>query len=438
MKRKLSLILALIFCMTMVFGLTACTPKPTEETPDEPTDQGDDVVVDPDGDLEEIELTMASWRADDVAQVTALLAQYKELVPNVNITFLPINPPDYNSTLRLQLDSGTGPDLYYSRSYAPGEELFNAGFSADCSDIAGLMENFTAESLAPWQTADGTMFAVPFAAVSHGVYYNKDIFAANELEVPTTWEEFIAVCEALKAADITPLANGVADEWDILECFFLGMLPSFVGTGDVRAEYETGEKLLNDEAFVNTYAAMAEAAPYLPEGFEAVTYNDSQALFNTQSAAMFVDGSWTISVYDGVDFDWGVFAVPGPTEEDTAVCFHPDMAITMNTATAHPDEAKAFLAWLCTQDGASIASAALPTGFFPMINFPITLSDEHANEFLALNEGRSVDARFVWPVMLDLYTPMNEAVIGVLTGSMTPQAAADLVENARVALADAE
>ena len=70
-----------------------------------------------------VNLTMGSWRTDDVAQMNNLLNVYKEKTTNVNIAFQPTNPPDYNATLRLQLDSGTGPDLMYARSYAAGQEL---------------------------------------------------------------------------------------------------------------------------------------------------------------------------------------------------------------------------------------------------------------------------------------------------------------------------
>lgn len=375
-----------------------------------------------------VELTLSSWRPDDTAAMNKLLDEYKKVAPNVTIKYQPINPPDYNATLRLQLDSGTGPDLTYARSYATGQELFAAGHFFDCTSIPGLMDNFTPTNLEPWQMPDsGKMFAVPFAAVSHGVYYNKDIFKANGLSVPNTWDEFMNVCQTLSDKGITPLANGVADEWDILECVFLSMLPDYIGGADQRALYEKGEKKINDENFVKAYTDIASLAKYMPKGFEAVTYNDSQAMFNTQQAAMFLDGSWTISVYDGVTFDWGVFAVPAHKAEDTIVVFHPDMAIAMNAKTAHPEEAKAFLAWLCTQEGVTTASKSLPIGFFPMINFPITLDDPHANEFLALNEGRKTDARFIWPNMIDLYAPMNQAIISTLKGDLTPQAAADSI-----------
>ncbi|MBQ9495582.1 MAG: extracellular solute-binding protein [Treponema sp.] len=377
---------------------------------------------------EKIVLTMGSWRADDVEQMNNLLAEYKKVAPNVEIQFMPTNPSDYNATLRLQLDSGTGPDLMYARSYATGQELFEAGFFADCTDIPGLLENFTESNRAPWLSKDGKMFAVPFAAVSHAVYYNKDIFAKESITIPQTWEDFLAMCASLKSKGYTPLANGVAEEWDILECFFLGgIIPGFVGGASERVKYESGEAQLNDAQFVAAYQAMSDVAQYCPNGFQSVTYNDSQVLFNTQQAVMFMDGSWTAGVYKDASFEWGVFALPAPSGRNTGICFHPDMALTMNTKTAHPDEARAFLAWLCTKEGATVASQNLPVGYYPMISFDITLEDAHANEFLALNAGKETDARFVWPALMDLYAPMNQAVIRVMTGSMTPQQAADSV-----------
>ncbi len=374
-----------------------------------------------------VTLTMGSWRADDVEQMNRVLAEYKKVAPDVTIRFQPTNPPDYNATLRLQLDSGTGPDLMYARSYAAGEDLFNAGYFADVTDVPGVMQNFSASNRAPWQTAGGRMFAVPFAAVSHAVYYNKDIFKAEGLSIPQTWEDFLSVCKTLKNRGYTPLANGLADEWDILETFFLGLLPNYIGGAEQRVKYETGELKLNDANFVAAYQAMADVAPYCPKGFESVTYNDSQILFNSQKAVMFVDGSWTTEVYKDATFNWGVFAIPAPKGKKTAICFHPDMAITMNTKTAHSEEARAFLAWLASKEGATVASKNLPVGFFPMIDFPITLEHEQANEFLALNAGKETDARFVWPALMDLYAPMNQAVIRVMKGQISAREAANSV-----------
>ncbi|MDR0502992.1 MAG: extracellular solute-binding protein [Treponema sp.] len=385
-------------------------------------------------DSEKVVLTLGSWRADDTVQMNNLLAEYKKVKPNVEIQFRPTNPPEYNATLRLQLEGGTAPDLMYARSYATGQELFTAGYFGDCSDIPGVKQNFTASNAAPWQMPDGKYFAVPFAAVSHAVYYNKTIFQKEGLSIPQTWEDFLTLCGTLVSKGYTPLANGVADEWDILEVFFLGLLPNNIGGAGERVKYESGEKKLNDAAFIAAFQAMADSAKFLPRGYESVTYNDSQALFNTQQAVMFMDGSWTAGVYSGVSFDWGVFAMPAPGGKSAVICFHPDMAITWNAKTKYPQEARDFLAWLAAREGATTASAALPLGFFPMINFPIQLTNAQANEFLSLNSGKETDARFVWPKFMDLYAPMNQAVIQVIKGEITPRQAAESMETAAARL----
>ncbi|MDR0487021.1 MAG: extracellular solute-binding protein [Treponema sp.] len=408
MKKTFSWMIVPVIIAGVVMGFTGCTKK----------DAGPGKVV----------LTMGSWRADDVAQINNLLAEYKKTKPDVEIQFRPTNPPEYNATLRMQLESGTGPDLMYARSYATGQELFSAGYFGDCSDIPGVKQNFMASNATPWQMPDGRNFAVPFAAVSHAVYYNKTIFQKEGLSVPQTWEDFLALCGTLVSKGYTPLANGTADEWDILEVYFLGMLPNYIGGGAKRQQYETGAKKLNDDSFVAAFQAMADSAKYLPRGYESVTYNDSQALFNTQQAVMFMDGSWTAGVYSGAPFEWGVFAMPAIRGLNTAVTFHPDMAITWNARTKYPQECKDFLAWIASREGSTTAAAALPLGFFPMISFPINLADVHANEFLGLNSGKETDARFVWPKFMELYVPMNQAVIQVIKGAKTPRQAADEME----------
>ncbi|MCA1949152.1 MAG: extracellular solute-binding protein [Treponema sp.] len=381
------------------------------------------------GAKEKVKLVMGSWRADDVEQMKGLLTEYTKTHPNVIIEFKPTNPPDYNATLRLQLTSGTGPDLMYARSYATGVQLFNDGFFADVSNIPGLKENFTEGARSPWMTADGKSFAVPFVAVSHGVYYNKDIFAKLGLKVPETWEDFLSVCAKIKAAGITPVANSLGDEWDIAEVVFMSIAPNFIGGREGRLAYESGKRPWNDANMVAAFQAMKDLVPYLPAGFEALTYNDSNALFATGKAAMYFDGSWSLGTFKDVPFQWGVFAPPPPKGKAPQLCFHADAGIAINTKTKYPKEAAEFLAWIASKEGAAIAAKYLPTGFYPMINAQISIADPHANEMLALNKGRGLDVRLAWPRLMEGepsgYNLIMYGSIQVMKGIKTPQQAAD-------------
>ena len=372
----------------------------------------------------EVTLTMGSWRPDDYAQMNELLAAYKEIAPDVTISFEPTINVDYNATLRLQLDNGTGPDLFTTRSFANGLDLYKSGFLADLTDVPGIKENFIDNNRAPWSD-EGVTYSLPFAAVSHGVYYNIDIFNANNLAVPATWEDFMAVCQALKDAGIIPIGNGVADEWDILECVFCSMISNYIGGAEERIKFETGERKMTDPAFVEALTDLQGLAQYLPADFSAVAYNDGSNLFGLGQCAMYIDGSWSAGVYDDVDFEWSVFPVPAREGRETIIPFHPDMGIAVNAASPNAEAAKAFVAWLATPEGAQVAADKLPKGFFPMIDASINISEEHCQAFLVMNEGRQTDCRFVFAKLTQLYTPMNQEIIKVLKGEQTPEGAAE-------------
>ncbi|MEL3905973.1 MAG: extracellular solute-binding protein [Treponema sp.] len=377
---------------------------------------------------EKVVLTMGSWRADDVDAWTQLLAEY-EKTSGVLIQFKPVNPPDYNASLRLQLDNGTGPDLMFARSYATGAELFDKGFFADVTDLPGLQSNFSESSKDAWRGANGRSFAVPVAAVAQSIFYNKDIFEKEGIAVPATWEELLTACQKLQAAGYIPFANGLADEWDINECFMMGLIPNFIGGEKGRLAYEKGDRPFNDEAMVAAFAAMRDVAPYCPQGFEALTYNDSNALFATGKAAMYADGSWTLDSFKDIPFNWGNIAFPPPAGMNPEICFHVDMGIAMNANGKHQAEARAFLEWLCKPEGVAVVAKYLPNGFYPMFKGNIPIENAHSAELYALLQGKGQDVRFVWPKLMNGnpsgYNLLNEGVIAVMKGQKTPKEAAD-------------
>jgi raffinose/stachyose/melibiose transport system substrate-binding protein len=359
--------------------------------------------------------------------------------PNITINFDPTNPPDYNATLRTQLETGTAPDLFFVRSFATGQDLFEQGFVASLKDLPGLTDNFSAGSLAPWASASGEPFAVPIAAVSHGIYYNQDLFAANDIAVPTTWEELMAAAEKLQAAGVTPFANGTKDEWDINEVVLMSIIPSEIGGLDGRNAYLNGDSCFNDAAIVDSFQKVQDLTPYLPNGFTATGYADSTQLFIQGQAAMLFDGSWQISSIEkeAPEFKWSVFAVPPPAGKDEYVSFHVDAAIGMNPASENQEAAKTFLQWLKTTDFNDAFANNVP-GFFPMGKAETSINDPVAATFLSFNsEAAGTDIRFPWEKLMDAptgqesaYTVMNAGAIAVLKGEKTPQQAADDLQTA--------
>ena len=50
-------------------------------------------------------------------------------------------------------------------------------------------------------TCPGRTSALPYSVMAASVIYNKQIFAEHHIAVPTTWDELIAACDELKAAE---------------------------------------------------------------------------------------------------------------------------------------------------------------------------------------------------------------------------------------------
>lgn len=381
---------------------------------------------------ETVTLTLGSWRVDDVEQVNKLLDAFHQSHPNIHIRFNPTNPPDYNAVLRTQLTGGTGPDLMYVRSFKVGQDLFTEGYLEPLTGMQELEENYSEGSRDAWSLND-VPFAVPFMAVSHGVYYNVELFAKHNLQIPETWEELLVAAETLQTAGIIPFANGSKDEWDMNEIVFMNLLPNFIGGREARQEYETGEVPFSDEKMVAAFQALKDLAPYLPQGQEGVSYYDAQQLFLLGRAAMFFGGSWDVAFFvsSDPDFEWSVFATPAPVGRRTIVTFHPDAGIGLNSASKFKEAGYTFLTWLTTVEAAQILADEIP-GFYPLNKNSIQIKNKYANDFYALSEGKDVDARFVWPELQsgepDGYLLTQTAALAVVKGSMTPKEAADYLQ----------
>jgi raffinose/stachyose/melibiose transport system substrate-binding protein len=385
-----------------------------------------------------VTLTLGSWRVDDVEPIGRLLKAFTKRHPDIVIKFNPTNPPDYNAVLRTQLTGGTGPDLMYLRSFKTSADLYQDGFLAPLTGLTGLKANYSEGNLSPWTNDKGVTYGLPFAAVSHGIYYNVDLFKKYKLRVPQNWPELIAAAKTLKAAGVTPFANGSKDQWDMNEIVVMNLLPGFIGGRAARLEYETGKVPFNDSKMVAVFQAIKDIAPYLPPGQEGVSYYDSQQLFLLGKAAMFFGGSWDVGMFEkaGPGFAWSVFATPAPAGRKTIVCFHPDCGIGINKASRHQKEARVFLQWLMTKEAAQIVADEL-TGFFALTKTGANLKikSRHATDFLAISRGKETDLRFVWPLLMDPpsgktsgYNLTQDAALAVAKGAMTPRQAADSLQ----------
>ena len=125
-------------------------------------------------------------------------------------------------------------------------------------------------------------------------------------------EEFYAVLDAIQAAGYTPLDMGTNDQWEAATMGYQNIGPNYWKGEDGRLGSISGDAKFTDPEHVAVFEQLAQWAPYLPSGFQAQTYPDSQNLFTLGQAAIYPTGSWEISLFnDQADFAMGAFPAPG-------------------------------------------------------------------------------------------------------------------------------
>lgn len=385
---------------------------------------------------DEVTLTIESWRNDDLAiWEDVLIPAFNAHYPEINVEFTPAAPTEYNAALNAKLEGGTAGDLITCRPFDLSLDLFNEGHLVSLNDLPG-MEHFGAVARSAWVTDDGSdVFCVPMASVIHGFIYNQQIFDELGLEEPATESEFLALLETIKEdGTYQPLAMGTVDQWEAATMGYQNIGPNYWKGEEGRQGLIDGTIGYNEDGFLEAFQALARWRPYLPEGYQAVTYPDSQNLFALGMAAIFPAGSWEIGVFRNMDlgFEMGAFKPPVPDgAEECYISDHVDIAMGLNAASPNKDAAMKFLEWMTTEEFAQLYSNQLP-GFFTLSDHQIQLDDPLAQEFLNWRQECNSTIRSAYQI-LSRGEPNNENDLWnysaqVLNGDVTPEEAADAVQ----------
>ena len=428
--------LALMLGMALVIAACGEGDDPLDDAPDEngtedtEPDEGDNGDAS-DGDT--VNLVMESWRNDDLAVwEDDILPVFHEQHPDINVTFQPSAPDEYNAALESRLGGGSAGDLITCRPYDVSVDLYEDGHYESLNDLDGI-ENFDEVATSAWIDDSGEdIFCVPMASAMHGFFYNVDIFDELGLEAPETEAEFYDVLDEI-AEDGTydPLAMGTSDQWEAATMGLQNVGPTYWEGEEGRQRMIDGEEGWDDEPYVNAFQALADWAEYLPAGYESITYSDAQNLFTLGQGAVYPTGSWEIALFEEqADFEIGAFPPPLPEGHDTLwVSDTPDIGLGINPATDHPDEAWTFMEWVASEEFAELYANALP-GFLPMID--VEVENELAQEFLSWRELGDTTIRNSYQLLSrgepNLENDLWDASAQVINGTETPEEAGARVQ----------
>ena len=380
--------------------------------------------------LAQVTLTFWSWRVEDTLAYQQLIAQFEAENPGIKVEYQAFEASTYATVQTTALAAGEGPDIIHVRAYGAFEAIAAPGYLLTLDDKVPALADFPPLALNGNRLRrDGHIYAVPFASQTIALFYNADIFEELGLELPETWDEFLATAQQIQAAGYIPLANGTATAW-YDEVLMGAFAPNFYGAGFFD-EVVAGETTFEDPRFVGALEKLLELRPYLAPQHQGVDYPTAQNLFVNEFAAMFAGGSFEIANFRRLnpELNFGVMAPPVPTAgQPPLVSWWLDGGYAVNADTRHPDEAVKFANFLASREFGQVFTDLL-ANISPIPG--VVASDPLLAKVAELNQNSTpyimlVGFRYQEPSGSVL---MQERLPGMFAGTITPaQVAKEVTE----------
>ncbi len=256
---------------------------------------------------------------------------------------------DYGAALKAKF---TEPDIFNNGGYNEMntwqdklEDLTDQPWVADVLDVAKEP-----------MSKDGKTYGMPMNLEGYGFVYNKDMFQkAGITTLPRTLTELKDVCTKLKAAKMTPFANGYGEWW------ILGIHNFNVGVAhhaDPRkwvADRNAGKVKIAGDKIFEDWANMLDLT--IENGNKnplTTDYNTQVTLFASGETAMMQQGNWTQVQIDQItpNMNLGMIPMPindNPEENDKLYAGVPSNWV-VNKKSKVKEEAKEFLNWLVSSE----------------------------------------------------------------------------------------
>lgn len=237
MKRSLISILLVFSMLLSAVMLASCnggSKEPVKDTYEVPAEGYDG---------SEVTITFYHSMGQTLqAVLDAYIPEFNKLYPNIHIEHSSMGDYDgVRDQIKTALTAGNQPNLAYcypdhvalynvAKKVVPLDNFINSTIEVTDAEGNTSVLGFTAEQIADFIPGyykegaafdkAGTMYTLPMSKSTEALYYNKTFFEANNLKVPTTWDEMADVCAKIKQIDpdCVPLGYDSEANWFITMC----------------------------------------------------------------------------------------------------------------------------------------------------------------------------------------------------------------------------
>jgi len=298
---------------------------------------------------EKIKLEFFQSKEEVVDLFDELIEKFEKENPDIDIEQNCVPSPGV--VLKARLVKNDMPDILAIGGDSAYGEIARAGVLVDFSGDPILEKVHEAYvemigKIAKTETKNG----IPYAANANTVLYNIKKFKELGIDAPKTWDEFIAVCEKIKASGEVPLYLTFKTAWTI-------MVPFNSIVANIQGDDFIEKRLKNETSFTEIYGEVAEKLlALLDYGHDdnfGVGYDDGNASFANGKSFMLIQGIWAISSVKRAnpDIEIGVFALPVRDKyEDNRLVSGVDTVLGISNSTKYPEAAKEFVQFLIKEE----------------------------------------------------------------------------------------
>ncbi|WP_406377500.1 ABC transporter substrate-binding protein [Streptomyces sp. NBC_00197] len=204
-----------------------------------------------------------------------------------------VNTKDHN-TFQEQINSylqGTPDDVFnwfagYRMQFFASKKL--ASPIDDVWDKIG--DNFPDAMKSLSKGEDGKYYFVPLYTYPWAIFYRKSVFQQHGYEVPTTWDQFVALCKKMKKDGLVPIAFGDKDAWPALGTF--DQINFRTNGYDFHVDLMAGKASWTDAKVRAAFDHWAEILPYHQEGAVGRTWQDAAQSLVAKKSGMYLLGTF--------------------------------------------------------------------------------------------------------------------------------------------------
>lgn len=349
-------------------------------------------------------ITFAIWdnNLNDFIEQNDMVGKFQEVYPNAQIEVEKIkDDTEYWNSMRIRTSGGQLPDVMFNKPFTLARFQ---DYLIDLSDTEAAANNILAEGY----TVDGKVLGIPMTAGYEYVFYWKDLFEETGVEVPTTWPEFVEVCQTLQEyysaqnEDFIALGIGLKDEWP--DYPFMEFMPALVnGEGDTWNVMATQDAPFAEGTDIRTaYERVYELFTSGVLGNDPLGLGNDQItnLFAAKQVAIFPSGDWSLQniINAGADIsELGTFYLPVrmSTDDPYNVIVQGDSLMGVTTHSENPELAKAFVEWFYSDawypDYLAYVSSSSAMANFPKDKDPILAESDEAEDIAIVTYGGSGD-----------------------------------------------